>query len=101
MYSLSNLGLWLGGWPDQSRRHQHNLVARGAQLLDIFSTVYANITAAFGALLRGDLDEARQLVDQSIPLATQYGSSMYRAMGKLCKVVLPSEVETLKQASIP
>ena len=105
MYSVSSLGLWLAGWPDQSQRQQHHLLARAAQLLDIFSSVYANITAAFVALLRGDLDEARQLADQGTHLAMQYGSSMYIAMGMVvqgCIAVrggdLETAVNTLKKA---
>ena len=97
MYSLSNLGLWLAGWPDQSRRQQRNLVARGAQLRDIFSSVYATITAAFVALLQGDLDEARQFVDQGTHLATQYGSLMFIAMGRVvqgCIAVRDGDFET-------
>src|SRR5262249_44266665 len=54
MYTFFSLGLWLAGWPDQSQRQQHNLLARGAQLGDIFSRVYAYIVAAVLALLRGE-----------------------------------------------
>jgi len=97
MYSLSSLGLWLAGWLDQSRRQQHNLLARGAQLLDIFSSVYAHLTAAFAALLRGDLDEARQLADQGVHLATQHGPFNYVTMGRVvqgCIAVRGGDFET-------
>src|SRR5262249_12484009 len=83
MYSLSSLGLWLAGWPDQSRQQQHNLLARVAPLPDTFSRVYAHLRAAFVALLRGDLDEACQLADQGLHLATQHGSLNYMTLGRV------------------
>jgi predicted ATPase len=97
MYSLSSLGLWLAGWPDQSRWQQHNLLARAAQLPDIFSRVYAHLLAAFVALLRGDLDEARQHADQGAHLATQHGSLNYLTMGRVlqgCIAVRGGDFET-------
>jgi predicted ATPase len=99
------MGLWLAGWSDQSRRQQHNLLARGEQLRDIFSIIYANTTAAFVAVLRGDLDEARQLLDQSIPLGEQYSSSMFSALGMVVQGCLAvrgedfaTDITTLKKA---
>ena len=97
VHSSFSLGLWLAGWPDQSRRQQHNLLTRGVQLQDIFSRVYANIIAAFLALLRDEISEARQLVDQGIHLAMQYGSLMFSAVGRVvqgCLVVRGGDCET-------
>jgi tetratricopeptide (TPR) repeat protein len=97
MYLFSSLGLWLAGWPDQSQRQQHRLLARAAQLLDIFSSVFAHTTAAFVALLRGDLDEARQLVDQSVRRAMEHGSLMYSAVGMMvqgCITARDGDLET-------
>src|SRR5262249_20470317 len=63
----------------------------------IFSSVYAHLTAAFAALLRGDLDEARQLADQGVHLATQHGPLNYVTMGRVvqgCIAVRGGDFET-------
>jgi predicted ATPase len=97
VHALSSLGLWLAGWPDQSQRQQHHLLARAQQLADAFSRVIADIDAAILALLRGDLSEAHQLADQGARLATQHGSSMYSALGMIvqgCIAVRGRDIET-------
>src|SRR5262245_31836598 len=105
MYSLFSLGLWLSGWLDQRKQQYHNLLARAAQLGDTSSSVLASIHAAVLALLRGDLDEARQLADQGVRRALEQGSAMYSAMGMVvqgCILVrggdLESGIDILKKA---
>src|SRR5262245_35199797 len=105
MYSLFSLGLWLSGWLDQSKQQYHNLLVRAAQLGDTSSSVLASIHAAVLALLRGDLDEARQHADQGVRRAIEQGSSMYTAMGMVvqgCILVRGGDfktgVNTLKKA---
>jgi predicted ATPase len=97
MYLFSSLGLWLTGWPDQSQRQQHHLLARTEQLADAFSSAIAAIYAAFVALLRGDLNEAQQLAEQGTHLATQHGFPMDIAMGRVvqgCLAVRGADFET-------
>src|SRR5262249_40599493 len=48
----------------------------------IFSRVYAHITAAFMAVLRGDLAEARPLADEGDRLATQHGPLNYVTLAR-------------------
>ena len=67
------------------------------------SSVNAASTAAIVALLRGDLDEARQLVDQSIPLAAleSWFFDVQRDGNGCARLYRRCEAETSKQASIP
>ena len=97
VYSLFSLSLWLSGWLDQSKRQYHNLLARAVQLADTSSRVNASTNAAILALLRGDLDEARQLADQSVRRAMEHGSLMSIAMGVVvqgCIAVRGGDLET-------
>jgi len=97
VHALSSLGLWLAGWPDQSQRQQHHLLARAQQLTDAYSNVIADIDAAILALLRGDLSEAHQLADQGVRRAMEHGSSLYSALGMMvqgCIAVQGGDRET-------
>jgi predicted ATPase len=104
-HAAFSLGLWLSGWPEQSQRQYHNLLTRAAQLGNTTSSVTARVIAAVLALLRGDLEEARQLADQTVGRAKEHGSVMYSALGMVvqgCTLVwgkgLATGTDTLKKA---
>jgi len=97
VHSLFGLGLWLAGWPDQSKQQQHHLLTHASQFADALSNVVASTNAAILALLRGEFSEAHYHANQGTCLATKLDTPMFNVMGMVvqdCLAVRDGDLET-------